>query len=145
MKITIYNSNDRDVIFELIKELDNSFTPPLSQRVDLELFFEKISKNALGIIAWNNTEEPIETLFVYCNDKEKNYAYIPYLAVNKTYQGKGIGKALLGYMENELKKRNIISVGLHSNNPIAIHLYKKSSYVIKDNSLNPRVYMEKAL
>ena len=38
MKITIYNSNDRDVIFELIKELDNSFTPPLSQRVFLKKF-----------------------------------------------------------------------------------------------------------
>ena len=44
--------------------------------------------------------------------KEKRITYINQIMISKNYQGKGYGKALIGYVKDVAKKENIKQVGL---------------------------------
>ncbi len=54
------------------------------------------------------------------------------MAVDPLYQGKGIGKALIGYVENFAKEQKINSINLHARK-IAIPFYQKQGYNIIGN------------
>jgi ribosomal protein S18 acetylase RimI-like enzyme len=76
--------------------------------------------------------------------KYKSIAFVGRLAVNPSFQNKGIGKALLYYVEQEVKKIGSKKVRLQvrQSNTKAVDFYKKNGY----NVLNelPNFYDEGA-
>jgi len=59
-----------------------------------------------------------------------NHADIEALYVKDEYRGKGVGKALLKYLENELIARGIYHIHIitHATNTAAQSLYESSGY-----------------
>ena len=60
---------------------------------------------------------------------EKKYAYIEELWLKSKYQGKGIGKFLMGFVEDKYKKKGVKHIGITANQKAkAIYFYKKLGY-----------------
>lgn len=129
MKIILNNPPiDINVAETILNKFDSSFIPPLSQRLDLHQYAEKLSKNAVWLLAYNHNTI-VGHSAVYMN--QKNYAYISSIAVLKEMQKQGIGNALWDRIELEAKKRNIynITLNVYHNNLMGIQFYKKHSCI----------------
>lgn len=61
-------------------------------------------------------------------ESEAGEYYIDTLAVNPSYQGKGIGKDLIQYVIDHAKKSDFDTVGLLVSNPDAKRLYEKLGF-----------------
>lgn len=122
-----------------LESINEDFSPPLTDKVSLEEYVNKIIENAELVLESNN-EEICGLVVLYCNDKQSNRAYIPLCGVNKEFRGKGIAKSLMEKAILIVKKAGYHTLAIHSNNPIAINLYKKLGFKIIEG--NERVYME---
>jgi ribosomal protein S18 acetylase RimI-like enzyme len=61
-------------------------------------------------------------------EKDKNHVYISGLAVAKEFQGKGIGKASMKILLEQLKEYKLIDLVTHPENKGAINLYKSLGF-----------------
>jgi len=57
-------------------------------------------------------EELAGIIAFYCNDFKQKDAFLSMIVIKKQYQKRGIGKLLLGYMEDECKKIGMKSIKL---------------------------------
>lgn len=110
------NQATRNDISDHLTDCKDSFNPPLDQRVDIDIYAQKIYNNADTFEAWHG-EILIGLVAVYCNDVEKT-AYITSVSVNDNFINKGVASNLLkkciGHVEslhlNEIAlKVNILS------------------------------------
>ena len=70
-----------------LESINEDFSPPLTDKVSLEEYVNKIIENAELVLESNN-EEICGLVVLYCNDKQSNRAYIPLCGVNKEFRGK---------------------------------------------------------
>lgn len=122
-----------------LESINNDFNPPLTDKVSLEEYVNKIIENAELVIEFDE-EEVCGLVVLYCNDKQSNRAYIPLCGVNKTHRGKGIARSLMEKAISIVKNSGYHTLAIHSNNPIAIDLYEKLGFRIIEG--DERVYME---
>lgn len=137
MKVT------KAALLKFLKEVDEDFYPPLSQKTDLNLFAEKMLANADFFYEQSDSGNIIGLVAIYDNDWEKKYAYIPLVAVSPFYRRLGIANKLLlaalDYVASLGSKIQII--GIHTSNFIAVKLYQNIGF--KSVSIeNGRTYME---
>lgn len=109
---------------------DASFTPPLSQRVDIASYALKISANAVRFEAWAD-ESLIGLVAAYCNDKIRRAAHITNVSIMPEWRGKGIASQLLhAAIEHARRSRfKLIELEVDPSNASAINLYEKSGFV----------------
>lgn len=136
---------DKENLLNFLQTIDQDFTPKLSEKVNLDVFINKIVDNANIVIDFENNE--IRGLLVlYCNDSINKYAYISLCGVIRQYRGMGLAKKLLLKAIDIVKDKNYITLGVHSNNLIAIELYRKLGFkIISFNSTKEeliRYYLE---
>ncbi len=62
-----------------------------------------------------------------------NIGQIRFMAVNNNYQGKGLGKLIVNFLEEEAKKMNMKRIELQAREN-ALQFYKNSGYTIKEKS-----------
>lgn len=97
---------DRSRIVELLREFDDLFSVPLSERVDLEAYAEKILAHA--DIAFAVIDEKIAGIIVlYANDVEKRAARVTLLAVAPFARRRGVSTALLSNAMALARQRNM--------------------------------------
>jgi len=60
-------------------------------------------------------------------------AQIRYMAVHQAYQGNGLGKLVITYLENISKEHNRLHVILHAREN-AVNFYKNCGYIINEKS-----------
>lgn len=118
---------------ELVEHLSHSdadFVPPLSGRVDVCVYAQKIASKAVRFEAWSG-DTLVGLVAAYCNDQEKRAAYITSVSVLKTWTGKGIATRLVGQCVEHAKRSGMrqISLEVASGNTPAIKLYKKNGFV----------------
>lgn len=124
---------DKQEVLKLVRTLDSYFEPPLSQRVNLQEYVNKLDQYATMGLAYNESNALTGLIAFYDNDQENKEGYITYLAVLPEFKGKGIANKLLEtcIMVCQKKGMNSISVETWENNEPVIRLYKKFGFKIK--------------
>lgn len=110
---------------------DADFVPPLSGRVEITDYAQKIASNATRFEAWTGGTL-IGLVAAYCNDQEKRIAYITSVSVLKAWTGEGIATNLLKRCVEHVKALRMrqISLQVAGDNAPAIRLYEKSGFVV---------------
>ena len=78
---------------------------------------------------------------LYCNDMASLTAYIALAGVSSSYRGQGIARRMIQSSIQIVMAHGFKVLGIHSNNPIAIHLYKKLGFT-EISREGDRLYME---
>lgn len=118
----------KDVISHL-KKCDAIFLPPLSSRVELQAYALKICDKAHRFEAWQEIEL-VGLIATYCNDPEKQSAFITSVSVAPSCHGMGIASQLMEQCIRKLKTHSFkrLQLEVASNNLPAIRLYQKFGF-----------------
>ena len=126
-------------IYLFLDNINNEYNPPLSAKVDLRQYTEKIFDNAVLFVR-NDNSNIVGMVVLYCNDENKEKAYIPLVGVLPSHRRRGIAKELMQEAISYVKSKDFNVIGIHSNNPIAVKAYCDLGFdIIEDGE---RKYME---
>ena len=130
-------------LYRFLQLMDSEYIPPLSEKIELRSFAEKLIRYANLFCEFDKEGEIKGLVAVYAIDFERQYAYIPIVGISPSHRGEGIATRLVGRAIELVKGYNgrIKVMGLYSNNPIAIQLYHKYGFKNLQEE-NGRVYME---
>lgn len=138
------NVMEKSVLMKFFHKIDKDFNPSLSHRTNLDLFCEKLQKNANLFVSYADDGEIKGLVAIYANNFESHYSYITLVAVDSKFRKQGVARTLLeqaiDYVR-DLGNDKINCIGIRTNNPIALHLYEKLGFCLKNESQN-RSYLE---
>ena len=127
MELRPAKKDDYDVLFELFNELQmthyktvpNFFKTASKDKIFYDYFDEVIENVDKHLILAFEGNVPIGYVYYVISNlpenvyrKKQRIIYINQILISEDYQGKGYGKALIGYVKDEAKKENIRRVGL---------------------------------
>ena len=138
------NAMEKTVLMRFFRKIDQDFTPSLSHKTDLDDFGEKLLKNAKMFVSYTEDGEIKGLVAIYANNFESHYSYIPLVAVDSYFRKQGIARTLLNQAINyvrDLGNDKINCIGIHTSNPVALHLYEELGFCLKDELQN-REYLE---
>ena len=124
-----------------MKDEDESLTIPLSKRVDLEQFAEKILSFG-EVYAYCEEEKILGLIAFYANDKEKRIAYLTYICVNEKNRVKGMGLQMMDWMRKVCMEKGMKKIRLSTNvkNKNAQRFYENQGYQKIESSADEYVY-----
>ena len=141
----IAHSDSNKIRFgRLVKQLDHEYLPPISSLVDdLQVYVEKMIKNAIVVIAKYNKED-IGFIATYCNDTNQKTAYITSLSIKKEFQSKKIGRKLVEIAIADAVHNGMLSIELEvqQENILAIGFYEKLGFIKKITTKDKSVIMQ---
>ena len=111
----------------------------MNAKVNLHTYAEKILENAVLFVEENGIDI-VGMVVLYCNDEKGKRAYIPLVGVLPAWQRRGIAGRLMWEAIAYVKQKGYKVLGIHSNNMVAVKMYGKLGFVVKDNA--ERKYME---
>ena len=108
---------------------DAQFIPPLSARVDLGAYAERIVRHAERFEAWSG-QQLTGLVAAYCNDEQRRRAFITSVSVLPAWQGHGIAARLLSECVQFARSAGFESIELevHAANDAALGLYRKHGF-----------------
>ena len=114
-----------------LEACDADFIPRLSERVEINDYANKIASNAARFEAWADGKL-IGLVAAYCNDRERQIAFVTSVSVLRPWTGKGIAAHLLGQCIDHVKVFGIgrISLNVEQANTSAIKLYEKCGFTV---------------
>lgn len=135
MSETIELCIDRASVAELTAHLsrcDAAFVPPLSERVTLDAYAQKISDRAMRFEAWH-AGEMMGLVATYCNTPDKRTAFITSVSVLPSWQGRGIAARLMTHCIDHVRNQGFehIELEVDRRNPAAVALYEKNGFAIR--------------
>ncbi len=74
-------------------------------------------------------------------DPPKKTAFIYDIEIAEALRGQGIGRAVLGLLDDMLRPEGFTKIGLHvfGNNPAARHLYETAGYVVVSQNMQKNI------
>lgn len=126
----LLNKASAELIAEHLLHCDCDFIPPLSGRVQIQDYAQKISVNATRFEAWSGGIL-IGLVAAYCNDQVKRTVYITSVSILKSWTGKGVASHLMRWCAEHGKALGMRRIALEvgSDNTEAIRLYQKSGFI----------------
>ena len=125
--------------YDFLLKVDKDFPTPLSERVNLIDYATKLASLAT-ISAIIDKDDILGMVAMYCNDKQNGYAYIPLVAVVPEARGRKLSRALMIGAITMAKDNKFSTIGIHTENPIALSLYESIGFkIVKDGE---RKYLE---
>ena len=123
------NQSNLNDVLQHLKACDDTFMPPLSNRVELKAYALKIFDKANRFEAWQDVEM-VGLIAAYCNDPEKKTAFITSVSVTPSCHGMGIASRLMEQCIRKLKSHSFkrLQLEVASNNLPAIRLYQKFGF-----------------
>jgi ribosomal protein S18 acetylase RimI-like enzyme len=120
-------------IYRHLLRCDADFIPTLSSRVRINEYARKIIDHAIRLEAWSGNVL-IGLVAVYCNNLEKNTAFITSVSVLRLWAGKGIATQLMSHCIEFSKESGIslIRLELASENISAMSLYIKCGFIVSN-------------
>lgn len=114
---------------------DASFVPPLSTRVEINVYAKKIAGKAERFEAWDDGKL-VGLLAVYCNDEGTRSAFITSVSVLPAWSGNGIATRLVDQCVEHSHASGIRQINLEvaSGNDPAVHLYTKRGFVAGESN-----------
>lgn len=130
MELLINSCSVRDIYSHLL-ECDQSFIPPLSKRVNILEYSQKLHSKATTIEIVQN-EKLIGLIAAYLNKTDLKIGFISNISVLPSHKGLGYGKMMLKYCVQYMKSNGVLEVHLEvdSRNSAAIHLYKALNFYV---------------
>ncbi len=127
--ICMNHANRAELEVHLI-HCDSSFVPPLSDRVDIRHYAEKLIDKSVRFEAWHG-DELIGLVAVYCNDPINLTAFITSVSVLPAWQGHGIAANLLDNCLEHVRQQgfSVLKLEVNSHNQAAVALYRKYGFV----------------
>lgn len=109
---------------------DCDFVPPLSSRVAITDYAQKIAGNATRFEAWSGSIL-VGLVAAYCNDQETGAAYITSVSVCKEWTGQGIAVKLMNQCIEHASVSDMrhLSLDVAADNAAAIKWYEKFGFV----------------
>ena len=148
--LSITNTNNKDRITVLLKELSPYYMPELTDVVNIESYASKLAKNAQVLIAQINDKD-IGIAAIYTNDITKK-TFLSTIGIKPEYSGNGYGGMLLKIVFSISKECGMkeIVLEVNSNNKPAVKLYSKYGFnkctnSKNENSYNNSIFMAKIL
>lgn len=126
-------------ILQFLSDINADFNPPLSSKVNLDDYVNKIIQHSELVIRADYSGI-YGMVVLYANDMTSRRAYVALVGVKNAYRGRGIAKDMVRETIAIAKDKGMTCVGIHSNNYVAIELYKSLGFVVKIDE--ERKYME---
>lgn len=144
----IHNNVSRQQIQSFLTEIESNFEPPLSQRLNIQEYAEKLSNKA-RVICYREEERIISAILYYI-DSENRTAYIPVLGSVRGFAGKGLMRVLMDKLEEKLLASDFYSLRLETwLGSRALNIYIKRGFYVssiteqKDiNRINVTLYKD---
>jgi len=116
-------------IEEHLQVCNKAFIPPLSEKVNIGAYAQKIFANAITFEAWKETV--LIGLIAAYENKENCFFFITNVSVLPTFSEKGIGATLLQACIKRSKEQEMKLVKLEVNkkNKPAIKFYQKYGFI----------------
>jgi len=129
---------------EFLWDIDNRLPVPLSARVNIEEYSEKVINNGSVLAIVKDNVIASAALF-YCNDIKNRKAYLTLLVTHPDHEGHGYANLILKSAEHKAKKAGMSEFHLDTeiSNTHAIAFYSNRGYKIKD--ITGKVHMVKEL
>jgi len=124
-----------DMLYDFLESVNTDFPIPLSQKISLREYAEKIIEFGEIVVALE--KNTLKGLAIgYTENLKGNSAYISVVGVKKEFRGSGIGKKVVQKFIEICRQKKIKSVNLytHKSNKAAIKMYKALGF--KENSLS---------
>ena len=108
---------------------EQDFLPPLSTRVNVSEYAERLHNSAARYEAWTRGDL-VGLVATYQNDPNKECAFISSVSVVKLWQGKGISSRLLEQCIQEVTRLQFAQLALEVNKRqlLAISMYEKRGF-----------------
>ncbi len=115
-------------IERFLSEMDNEFEQPLSTRMPIADYLEKLLKYGHIIMAKYGQDYAGMVAF-YCNDIQNQIGFLSILAVKPRYRGQGLGTTLFLTMLHAMRKAGMkcAQLGTSANNP-SVRLYERLGF-----------------
>ena len=94
-----------------LQACDAAFHPPLSARVDLAVYADKLAEHALRMEAWVGGEL-VGLVAVYCNAPDRGTAFVSNVSVLPGYTGQGIARQLMRNAIAHVRALNFATLSL---------------------------------
>jgi len=135
---------NKTLLLEFLNSIDKLLPVPLSERVNLSEYTDKII-NCGKVLSIKDGKEIKAAALFYCNDVKTGKAYITLLATRSSAQKKGFAKKLLDGTEKYCKDHSMKTIALDTDisNTSAIALYSKCGYRI--DAIDKKIHMIKHL
>jgi len=129
------NRASAEEISEHLSCCDAAFVPPLSSRVEIAGYANKIVSRATRFEAWSGGTL-VGLVAVYCNDLKNRVAYITSASVLRAWTRRGIAARLVGQGVEHAKASGMRQIILEvaSGNMAAIRLYEKKGFATGKSS-----------
>ena len=127
-----------DILTHLIK-CDKHFVPPLSEKIDIKSYSQKLKNNATLFEAWSGSFL-VGFVAVYINNHEEKSAFISNVSIEDAYKRKGISSELMQRCIAFVRQKEFVRIILevNENNEAAVGLYIKFGFSLlsrKNNSI----------
>jgi GNAT superfamily N-acetyltransferase/SAM-dependent methyltransferase len=124
------NKASEPEIADLLTRCDPCFVPPLSGRVEIGSYAQKIVGKATRFEAWDGTL--VGLLAIYCNDDEDRVAYITSISVLPAWWRRGVASGLLERCLEHAREQGFRRIELEVDraNVGAVKLYGKYGFTI---------------
>ncbi|MXV38996.1 GNAT family N-acetyltransferase [Flavobacteriaceae bacterium Ap0902] len=131
-----YQPEDFESFKNFILKTEKEFNPPISDRVNIDEYINKLTNEAVIILTKNKNHEIIGTACFYCNPKDFEYAFLSYIAT--TLNNQGIGSLLVNDMIAYCKKLGAkgIETQTWENNNNSLKLFNKFNFEIVGKKSN---------
>ncbi|GAB0058703.1 hypothetical protein SIID45300_03058 [Candidatus Magnetaquicoccaceae bacterium FCR-1] len=106
---------------------DDRFVPPLSSRVAIPAYADKLRARAMTVEAWDG-ERLVGLVAIYWNETS---GYITNVSVEADWAGRGVGSALLDQVLDQARRRGAASIELEvgEGSEPALRLYRGAGFV----------------
>lgn len=120
-----------DVLAHL-RACDRTFVPPLSERVELSSYAQKLVAHAMRVEAWCG-KELVGLLALYEGADAGTSAYLTNVSVLPSWQGKRVSSLLIAKYQQEISDGRIKVLRLHvdAGNLVALRLYQRMGFVVE--------------
>ncbi|WP_256383788.1 GNAT family N-acetyltransferase [Photobacterium toruni] len=121
---------NRQEFLDFLYSVDLEFTPPLSNKISFNEYYDKIME--VGNVCCYYANNKVIGLVIFYDNQD--IAQITLVAVDPKYRGKGIASQIIKSVLNEINKPTRIITW--ESNIRAIYLYKKLGFEITNINLN---------
>ena len=121
----------KEQIYSHLKECDGNFRPPLSSRVDLLGYSDKIFEQAVSFEAWDGNVL-VGMVNIYLNDESHRTGFITNTSVLKGYMKKGVASISLQMCLEYVRHLSFsrIRLAVSRENSAAIGLYSRTGFEV---------------
>lgn len=119
---------------ELIRKTNGMFKPPLSERVDLKHYCDKLISEGVVIVYSNENDKYIAGCGFYCTPDKYEMAFLSYIASLEKGFGNKLMYELIRYCKD--KGMNGIETQTWSSNTKSIALFEKHGFEVHDELSN---------